>query len=162
MSALQFQAFNALNQSQWASITAIEAASHVTPWSAQQLGSSPAAGYIATALLDAQANVLGYSLFMPNVDDWELLNITVAPQHRGAGLGRQLMGQGISAARAAQVSGVFLEVRPSNAAALALYQASGFQTVGRRKHYYKTAVPQVFEDALILRLELAAAIYNTP
>ncbi len=162
----RFVSFNELNAAQWAQLAAIETASHLRPWSGAQLQGCTAAGYLGTAALVAeqkekgQANqgapvqaVCGYSVFMPNVDDWELLNITVAPNHTGAGLGRQLLCQGLLAARAAHTSGVFLEVRPSNLAALALYHRTGFKPVGRRKDYYPSANPYQKEDALIMRLD---------
>lgn len=145
--------FKALNTAQWQSLIEIEAENHVAPWSAQQLQASIQAGYVTQALLGEAQQVLGYSIFMPNVDDWELLNITVASAAQGAGLGRSLLAQGLHAAQVAGTSGVFLEVRPSNAAAVGLYAALGFQPVGTRKGYYRTANPHVQEDAWVMRLD---------
>jgi [ribosomal protein S18]-alanine N-acetyltransferase len=145
--------FKDLNTAQWQSLIDIEAANHLAPWSAQQLQASIQAGYVTQALLNEAQHVLGYSIFMPNVDDWELLNMTVASAMQGAGLGRALLTQGLRAAQVAGTSGVFLEVRPSNAAAVGLYAAMGFIQVGTRKGYYRTANPQIQEDAWVMRLD---------
>ncbi len=144
---------NALTHAQWLALAAIESQCHAAPWSLAALQSCTAAQYAAHALCDANGAVLGYSIFLQNVDDWELLNLTVAPAWQGTGLGHLLMQQGIAAARAAGTQSLFLEVRPSNVAALALYASHGFKTVGSRKSYYRTANPLVQEDATIMRLE---------
>ena len=86
--------FKNLNELQWQSLFAIEAANHLAPWSAQQLRDSVQAAYEAHAWLNQAQQVVAYSIFMPNVDDWELLNITVASAAQGQGLGRSLLEQG--------------------------------------------------------------------
>jgi [ribosomal protein S18]-alanine N-acetyltransferase len=153
MTAFASVSFKDLNATQWQSLTDIEAACHFAPWSAQQLQASAQAGYVTQALLNPAQQVLGYSIFMPNVDDWELLNITVASTMQGAGLGHLLLAQGLHAAQAAGTSGVFLEVRPSNSAAVGLYVTTGFKQVGTRKGYYRTVNPLIQEDAWVMRLD---------
>ena len=76
----------------------------------------------------------------------EILNLAVTPGWRRRGLGRRLVETAIEAARAAGATRIFLEVRESNGAALALYAALGFLEAGRRRNYYRA--PE--EDALIL------------
>ena len=77
-------------------------------------------------------------------------------RHRGVNvqqpLGRRLLDHLASTAREAGATQLFLEVRPSNAAALALYARAGFETIGRRKGYYPAAGGR--EDALVMRLPL--------
>jgi ribosomal-protein-alanine N-acetyltransferase len=148
--------FAQLNEAQWLKLVSIEAASHLKPWSAQQFMDGAAQGYECTAMLDAQGRVLAYSVIMRNVDDWELLNITVDSSQRGLGLARQLLAAGLSHAQTTGVAGVFLEVRPSNLSALGLYQALGFTQVGRRKNYYPTVNPGQREDAVLMRLVFKA------
>jgi [ribosomal protein S18]-alanine N-acetyltransferase len=145
--------FNELSDAQWQDVAAIEAESHVTPWSLDSLQNSADERHTAVALL-IDHQVAGYIILMHNVDDWELLNVTVAPELHGLGLGRQLLNIGIAAARSANKDAVFLEVRPSNTAALALYLGSGFVQVGIRKDYYRTEKSGVLEDALILRFTI--------
>jgi [ribosomal protein S18]-alanine N-acetyltransferase len=160
---LQLVPFGALTAAQWAAMWQIESACHITPWRLSELQASVPAGHLAKALLTVQDELLGYSVWMPNVDDWELLNLTVKPDQQGRGLGRHLLAQGLSDAQQSGALGVFLEVRPSNVAALALYHAVGFTTVGRRKNYYRTADASLKEDALIMRVDCQRqqpAIYN--
>ena len=152
MTALNSVPFDRLNDAQWLSLVTIEAQHHVVPWSKAQLHASIAAGYTTQALLDKTQQVVAYSIFMPNVDDWELLNITVSQAMQGRGLARGLLTQGLDQARSAGADGVFLEVRDSNAAALGLYTALGFAQVGMRKGYYRTANPLVQENAIVMRL----------
>ena len=83
---------------------------------------------------------------VPAAGEAELLRIAVDPAHRGQGLGqvlleacqRQLAGEGLTH--------LFLEVRPSNAAAIRLYRACGWEPCGRRPGYYPDG-----EDAVLYR-----------
>lgn len=145
--------FDQLTPTQWQDVAAIEAESHLTPWSLASLQSSSDTRHTALALL-IQHQVAGYLVMMHNVDDWELLNITVAPELQGLGLGRKLLHAGVATAQAANTLGIFLEVRVSNIAARALYERMGFVAVGLRKGYYRTAKADVQEDALMMRLDL--------
>jgi len=77
-------------------------------------------------------------------EEWELLNLAVAPGFRRRGLGGRLLRD-----LCTRHTGVmYLEVRPSNTAALALYQAFGFQEVGRRPGYYEDPP----EGAVVMKL----------
>lgn len=82
--------------------------------------------------------------------EWELENIVVAPSARRQGLGRQLLRALLEHARQRHTLAVVLEVRVSNAAARALYQACGFVEAGARPRYYQN--PQ--EDAVVCRCNL--------
>jgi [ribosomal protein S18]-alanine N-acetyltransferase len=149
-------AFAALTPVQWQEIAAIEAECHLIPWSLDALQACNDSRHTALAMLIAD-QIAGYTVLMHGVDDWELLNITVAPELHGLGLGRQLLAQGIAAAKASAAAPqqIVLEVRASNAPALALYAGAGFTQVGLRKGYYRTEKPTVQEDALILSLKMA-------
>lgn len=76
-------------------------------------------------------------------------NLAVFPDYRRQGVGRALVQALVGFAQ--ENGGVFLtlEVRPSNAYALALYGGLGFRAVGRRRGFYTRPV----EDALLLRLD---------
>jgi len=82
--------------------------------------------------------------------EWELENIAVAPAARRRGLGKQLLQELLRLARQQHALAVLLEVRASNAAARALYQACGFVEAGSRPSYYQD--PK--EDAIIWRYNL--------
>ena len=149
-----------LNPVQQAQLISIEQASHHTPWSLAQFSSSVEAGHLAYAVTSNDEQVAAYAVLMPNADDWELLNITVASNHRGQGIAQGVLTGLIATCRRAGAQAMLLEVRASNVAAIALYTKLGFAHVTTRRAYYtapivKTAVDaqrQGREDALIFKL----------
>lgn len=116
-------------------VCAIEAVSHSTPWTRGNFSDSLAGGHAAMVMQEEGA-VLGYAVLMPLPGEAELLNITVAPEARGRGLGRQLLEQVCADARAHGAERLFLEVRASNVPALSLYMRDGFAEIGLRRAYY--------------------------
>ena len=78
------------------------------------------------------------------------MNLAVAPEYRRKGIGRSLMQALTEVLHTQGMESLFLEVRASNEAAIALYNEFGFVQVGTRKKYYVNPT----EDALILRKEL--------
>jgi [ribosomal protein S18]-alanine N-acetyltransferase len=95
---------------------------------------------------DAARQVLGFAAAWRGLDEAELQNLAVDPQHRRQGVGQGLVHEVHCRLRAVGTKRVFLEVRPSNESALALYQSSGYTITGRRQNYY--SAPQ--EDAFVL------------
>ena len=89
---------------------------------------------------------------MTAVDEGHLLNITIAPAWRRQGLGRLLLKHIVDTAREQQARTLFLEVRPSNRAAIELYEQAGFEAFALRKGYYPA--DQGHEDAIVMRLDL--------
>ena len=83
-------------------------------------------------------------------DEAEILTLAVVPTARRAGLGRALLAAATAEAAACGAQVMFLEVAAANAAARALYAASGFVPVGRRRRYYADG-----QDALVLRAPLS-------
>ena len=81
-------------------------------------------------------------------EEAHILTIAVRPEHQGQGIGRWLLLHLIDEARQSGCNAIALEVRPSNVAALGLYEKLGFALIGRRKRYYPDK-----EDALVLLLE---------
>ena len=90
--------------------------------------------------------VLGYAGLMVVDDEGYITNVAVFPEYRRQGIAAQILQVFLQFAAANHLAFLTLEVRPSNAAAIALYQGFGFEEVGRRKNYYD--LPK--EDALIL------------
>jgi ribosomal-protein-alanine N-acetyltransferase len=86
------------------------------------------------------------------VGESHLLNLCIAPQCQGRGLGGILLEHCFRVAIAAGCDSMFLEVRPSNVAAIELYRRNGFRPVGRRPAYYTAGEGR--EDALIMRRDL--------
>jgi len=94
--------------------------------------------------------VIGFLIARAVGRDWEIENILVAKGHQRQGIGGKLLGRFVERARAESAEKIFLEVRESNRAAIALYATTGFEEHGRRKCYYSS--PE--EDALLLRLTI--------
>ena len=90
--------------------------------------------------------VVGYVGSQTVLQEADMMNIAVADSHRRRGIARMLVEELIRQLDAYQLT---LEVRASNAGAIALYDSLGFTQVGLRKNYYHK--PK--EDALILRKE---------
>jgi ribosomal-protein-alanine N-acetyltransferase len=87
----------------------------------------------------------GYVIYWIVADEMHLLNLAVHPSHRRRGISRALLTAALERARSQGAAVVWLEVRPSNQAAQALYQSFGFKEVGIRQNYYTDNG----EDALI-------------
>ena len=118
------------------------------PWSrkmlAEELENQCAAFLVAEDAVTG--DVLGYAGLLVAADEGYITNVAVFPEQRRRGIAGQLLQVFLNFAEANRLAFLTLEVRPSNAAAIALYQGFGFQEAGRRKNYYD--LPK--EDALIL------------
>ncbi len=118
------------------------------PWSkkmlAEELENQCAAFLVAEDALTRR--VVGYAGLMVMADEGYITNVAVFPEQRRRGIAGQLIEVFCDFARGNHLAFLTLEVRPSNAAAISLYEGFGFQEAGRRKNYYD--LPK--EDALIL------------
>ena len=118
------------------------------PWSrkmlAEELENQCAAFLVAEDSVSGR--VLGYAGLMVVADEGYITNVAVFPEYRRQGIAAQILQVFVQFAEANRLAFLTLEVRPSNAAAIALYQDFGLEEVGRRKNYYD--LPK--EDALIL------------
>lgn len=129
-----------------------EAELHVSPWTRGNFGDALAAGY-ACWIMRLNDRRVAYAVMLRVLDEAHLLNISVIRSLHRAGIGSRLLCHLFGEARRLGATQVFLEVRPSNAAALALYRRHGFVPIGRRKHYYPAA-DGVREDAIVMRAAL--------
>lgn len=117
----------------------------------QELQRSLTRGWVAYEA--GSGRLLGYALGWWIVDELQLLAIATWPEARRQGVGRRLLAEVVSAARAAGGARVTLEVARGNGAALALYEGAGFACFHVRRGYYRHSG----EDALELELRLSAA-----
>ena len=138
-------------------VLAVELLAYPYPWTRGNFIDSLAAGYRAELRLDAQDQLLAYSLALPGFEEMHLLNLTVAPAAQRVGHGRALVRRLQAHARARGDGALWLEVRPSNLAARGLYRQMGFAETGLRRGYYPAA-GATREDALVLRLDLRLAL----
>jgi ribosomal-protein-alanine N-acetyltransferase len=104
-------------------------------------------------LLMHESTLVGYFVAMMGFQEVHLLNITVAKDHQGQGLGLYLLENVKTLSKAVQAQWIWLEVRVSNTRAIEVYQTFGFQRVGERKNYYPLR-PGIREDAMIMSLRL--------
>ena len=141
-------------------VLALELQAYPFPWTRGNFIDSLASGYLTELRLDAQDSLIGYWVALPGVEEMHLLNLTVDPAAQRCGHGTAMLQRLIGQARARGDQALWLEVRPSNIAALALYLRMGFAEVGRRPAYYP-AQGQQREDALVLRLLLAEPVTIT-
>jgi ribosomal-protein-alanine N-acetyltransferase len=118
------------------------------PWSRGNFVDSIASGYSAWGCRVA-GELVGFFVLMVAMDEAHLLNISVAAQRQTMGFGARLLCQAMRAARRAGAASLLLEVRPSNAKALAMYRRFGFQQIGVRRDYYPAECGR--EDALVMR-----------
>lgn len=128
-------------------VLAIEQAVQAYPWTRGNFSDALAHCYLCR-VDETAGEIRGYAILMPAVDEAELLNIGVAAAQQRKGLGRAMLLEMLDMARANKLRRVFLEVRPSNAAAIALYRSAGFSEVGVRRGYYQNANGS--EDALVM------------
>ncbi len=130
-------------------VVAVEAQAYPFPWSRGNFVDSLLAGHLAPLRLDEAGAVQAYALAMPGVEEMHLLNLTTAPAQQRRGHARALLGGLLDECRARHLRKLWLEVRGSNAAALALYAACGFTTQHVRRGYYP-AGRGAREDAVVM------------
>ncbi len=137
-------------------VLAIETSAFPRPWSEtsfrSELEAQPHAR-LEVARLGEGGVVAGYICYWLIHEEVRVLNVAVAEECRRRGVGTALLRGALAAGRRAGAREAVLEVRPSNAAALALYHRLGFAPVGRRRGYYADSG----EDALLLALPLGLA-----
>ena len=133
-------------------VVANELELHTSPWTRGNFTDALDAGY-ASRVLSEDDRPVGYAVVLLVLDEAHLLNLSVVRSRQGAGLGRHFLSQLADESRGLGARQFFLEVRPSNEAAQALYRGFGFQAIGRRKRYYP-APNGGREDAIVMRLDL--------
>jgi ribosomal-protein-alanine N-acetyltransferase len=126
-------------------LKAIEDAAQRQPWSLAQLRSELEHG---TGFVYGEGAPEAFIFLRFACDEMEIVNIAVRPDCQKRGIGGRLIERALAAARKSNIKKVFLEVRPSNRAALGLYRKHGFGATGRRKAYYPDK-----EDAVAMALE---------
>lgn len=132
-------------------ILAIENAVHAHPWTRGNFADSIAAGYQCW-IAERDAQFVGYGILMVGAGEAHLLNLSVAPNWQRHGIGTQLTGFMVRLARDLGAERIYLEVRPSNIPARALYMRSGFVEIGVRRDYYPAANGR--EDAVVMESQL--------
>ena len=132
-----------------AQIAELERVCFSDPWSERSIASeldNQLAFWLVAREGDRVAGYIGSQTVM---DETDMMNVAVHPDFRRRGIAEELVNTLVENLKKIGSHCLTLEVRASNAPAIALYEKLGFREIGRRKNYYRN--PK--EDALILRKE---------
>jgi len=143
----------AMLESDVPAVILIERASYQFPWSEGIFRDCLRVGYVCRAVA-LEDELIAYGVMSVGAGEAHILNVCVDQSHRCCGIGRSLLEHLLRRAAAAGMSEAYLEVRPSNTAAIRLYQALGFEHIGMRRGYYQAVGGR--EDAAVLKLSLRA------
>lgn len=145
----------AASEADLARLAEIERAAHSHPWSEAQLRRELLGTAYSTVLCAEAAGeggaprLLGFIVYWVVHDEMHILDVVTAPEARRQGLGRALMVAALEDAARRGATRAMLEVRRSNAPAIALYRALGFLHDTVRRGYYQDG-----EDAVLMSLAL--------
>lgn len=134
-----------------AQVADIERRSYEFPWSHGVFRDCLLAGYHCI-VIEREERVVGYSILSIAAGEAHILNLCIDPKFRQLGYGEGLLEEILERAVNAEVKEVFLEVRPSNSKAIALYNKKGFRQVASRPAYYQAREGR--EDAAVLAKRL--------
>lgn len=136
-------------------VLAVEDNSYEFPWSATIFTDCLRVGYCCW-VLEAGATLGGYGIMSVAAEESHILNICIAPELRGQGQARRLMLHLLDTASSHGARIAYLEVRPSNIAAVRLYRRLGFRHVGTRRGYYPAMDGR--EDAFVFSTPLGPSV----
>lgn len=129
----------------------IEQSAYGFPWTEGIFRDCLRVGY-HSFVAERDGLVVGYVLMNTVLNEGHILNLCVDPSVRRQGIARRLLQSVIELALQLEAATLFLEVRESNTAALALYADFGFNEIGIRRNYYPAPVGR--EDAIMLVKQL--------
>ena len=147
--------FRAMRENDLDAVALIEADVYVFPWTIGNFRDSMLSAYECWSCW-TRSELIGYAIIMTALDEAHLLNFAVASRWQRRGVGAEFLQFLIDRARESKRDVLYLEVRPSNAAGVRLYERFGFKQLGVRRDYYPALTGR--EDALFLGLSIAKKI----
>lgn len=138
-----------MNDKHVAAVAALEKICFSDPWSENSVASELHNKLALWLVAEEEGEVAGYIGSQTVMDETDMMNVAVHPDQRRKGIAEALVLSLVEELKQKGSRCLTLEVRASNAPAIALYEKLGFSQIGRRKNYYRN--PR--EDALILRKE---------
>ena len=126
------------------------------PWSQQSLALLLQNANLGVIALNEDGAPIGYGGLLTVLDEGQITNIAVHPDHRSKGVGKAILKEIICESKKRGIRDLSLEVRQSNLPAKALYQSHGFEIAGVRKGFYRHPT----EDGLVMILSLDADTQN--
>jgi ribosomal-protein-alanine N-acetyltransferase len=134
-------------------VTTIEQRTYEFPWGRGIFSDCLMADYLCVVLANGE-QLIGYAIVSTAAAEGHILNLCVDKNMHRQGYGQQLLDYALDYSREKRIKRLFLEVRPSNEAAIILYTQAGFSSLGVRKGYYKAVGGD--EDALVLVREFSS------
>ena len=128
----------------------IRASPGAAQWTVEDLCHSLETGCRGWAM-ENDGKIAGVLIGRMVADEFEILNLAVAQEHRHQGIASTLLDAALASAKSEECKTAHLEVRASNAPAIALYRRGGFAEAGRRKEYYQNPA----EDAALFKRFIA-------
>ncbi|BBT72698.1 MULTISPECIES: ribosomal protein S18-alanine N-acetyltransferase [Enterobacteriaceae] len=129
----------------------IERRAHAFPWSEKTFVSNQGDRYL-NFQMSVDGKMAAFAITQVVLDEATLFNIAVDPAYQRRGLGRELLEHLIETLETRGVLTLWLEVRASNHAAIALYESLGFNEATIRRNYYPTTEGR--EDAIVMALPI--------
>lgn len=136
-------------------VLGIELVVQTYPWTRGNFMDALSSGYMCS-VDECGGEIRGYAVLMPVLEEAELLTVGVAMAQQRKGLGYAMLREMLETMRKEKRRRVFLEVRPSNVAAIALYRSAGFAEIGVRRGYYQNVNGR--EDALLMACDLMGEV----
>jgi [ribosomal protein S18]-alanine N-acetyltransferase len=141
----------AMREADIAAVMSIETRAYPFPWTDGIFRDCLNACHPSWLLLQ-EDRIVGYGVVSIAAREAHILNICIDPDAQGRGHGRRLLRALVRMIRSQSAERIFLEVRPSNPRAIALYFDEGFNEIGRRPRYYPAEHGR--EDAIVMAMEL--------
>ena len=138
--------FRLMRQTDAEEIAAIEEMTFAMAWSRKDFWAEAINTNAVYVVGIVENKIVAYAGAWISFEEAQVTNVAVHPDYRGQGFGMKLFARLIAEVKKRGVTAITLEVRPSNEAAIRLYEKFGLKSVGRRKHYYIDND----EDALIM------------
>lgn len=136
----------------------VEQDAYEFPWTLVIFSDCLKAGHCCSVVVEQDHNIVGYGIMYLSMQEAHILNICIKPNVQNNGLGTRLLDYLLNLAKEHYANVIFLEVRPSNRAALKIYQSVGFNMVGNRRDYYPAKIGR--EDAWILAKQLTDECFS--
>jgi ribosomal-protein-alanine N-acetyltransferase len=144
-----------LVQTDFPTLLAIEESTQPLPWSEAAFKRCSEANYPGWVRVEDN-QVVGFIILSLALGECHILNLCVHPAHQHQGFGNELLNYGMRWAKEQAAGIVYLEVRRSNKAAIALYRKMNFKLIGERKNYYISS--KGTEDALVFARDIGVEI----
>ena len=145
--------FTPISQDSVDELMPVELACHVHPWSEKTFKSCIGGRYFGE-YLTVDKTIVGFYVGEHVAGESTLMDICVAPEQQGKGLGKVLLLQFFQHCKQLSTESIFLEVRAKNISAQMLYINQGFSEISRRTGYYPSNTGFGYEDAIVMSKKL--------